>query len=145
MKPGEPTKAVSAPSFLGASPNNASAEASSSAELEMTSAAMETAITDLMLGKTKFGATPMGGSVKQIANIIGKTMMPKVMAAHRSDQANLIRLANEISKCGSVKNAALRKSKPAKNQYLSNSRFHKKCRSSEAVLLASKKACLVQQ
>jgi len=37
----------------------------SSQSVDMTSAAMEAAITDLMLGKTSFGATPMGGSVKK--------------------------------------------------------------------------------
>merc|ERR1719329_1516881 len=133
MKPGEPTKAVSSPSFLGASPSNASSEASE-ADLEMTSAAMETAITDLMLGKTKFGATPMGGSVKQISNIISKDMMPKVLAAHRVDQKNLNRLAAAIAKCGSVKNANLRKAVPAQRQYYQYSRYHQSCRRHQAVL-----------
>merc|ERR1719253_1275332 len=64
-----------------------------------TSAEMEAALTDLMLGKTKFGATPMGGSVKKIENLLTKDMMPKVIAAHNADQKNLNRLANEIKKC----------------------------------------------
>merc|ERR1719223_2134100 len=44
----------------------------------MTSKEMEAAITNLMLGKTSFGATPMGGAIKKIKGIITKRMMPKV-------------------------------------------------------------------
>jgi len=113
--------------------------------LDMTSAAMEAAMTDLMLGKTQFGATPMGGSVKTIENLLVKTMMPKIIAAHKSDQVNLNRLNNEIKKCGSTKDSALRKAKPASGVYASNSRLHQKCRAGEAILLASKNACLQQQ
>jgi len=113
--------------------------------LDMTSAAMEAAMTDLMLGKTKFGATPMGGSVKTIQNLLVKTMMPKIIAAHKSDQTQLNRLIVEIKKCGSTKVSALKKAKPANAVYASNSRLHQKCRNGEAVLLASKKACMQQQ
>merc|ERR1719440_1930918 len=113
--------------------------------LDMTSASMEAALTDLMLGKTSFGATPMGGSVKKIENLITKDMMPKVLAAHRIDQKNLIRLANEIKKCGSVKNAALRKATPPRKNYLAYSRNHQKCRQSQAVLYSSKVACMNEQ
>jgi len=60
---------------------------------DMTAAAMEAAITDLMLGKTSFAGTPMGGSVKVIEDVLVKTMMPKVVAAHVSDQKNLNRLS----------------------------------------------------
>merc|ERR1740133_623636 len=116
-----------------------------SKSLDLTSAAMEAAMTDLMMGKTQFGATPMGGSVKQIENLLTKTMMPKIIAAHKSDQTNLNRLNNEIKKCGSTKDSALKKAKPANGVYASNSRLHQKCRAGEAVLLASKKACLQQQ
>merc|ERR1719333_734673 len=81
--------------------------------LEMTSAAMEAAITDLMMGKTAFGATPMGGSVKKIKDLLTKTMMPKVLAAHRSDQNELIKLANAIKKCGSIRNNAIKGAAPS--------------------------------
>ena len=40
-------------------------------------------------GKTAFGATPMGDSVKKIADIIAKTMMPAVLTAHKVDQKHL--------------------------------------------------------
>jgi len=72
-------------------------------------------------------------------------MMPKITAAHKSDQLNLNRLINEIKKCGSTKDGALRKATPSRNTYQSNSRLHIKCRGAEAVLLASKNACLQQQ
>jgi len=114
-------------------------------KLDMTSAAMEAALTDLMLGKSKFGATPMGGSVKQIADLLTKTMMPKVISAHKSDQANLVRLANEIKKCGSTKASGLRKASEPSNAYKGHSKSHKRCRSEQAVSYASKNACMDQQ
>jgi len=114
----------------------------------MTSA-MEAAMTDLMLGKTKFGAafgaTPMGGSVKKIADLLTKTMMPKVIAAHDADQKNLIRLVNEIKKCGSTKNSALKAAQPSTNKYNSMSSNHQKCRRDQAVRYSSWQACLAQQ
>merc|ERR1719456_111656 len=100
--------AVNSTKFL-ASPDG---ESSSEPSADMTADAMEKALTDLMLGKTAFGATPMGGSVKKIEDLITKDMMPKVIAAHKSDQASLIRLANEIKKCGSTKASALKGAAP---------------------------------
>merc|ERR1719206_1652750 len=84
-------------------------------------ASMEAAIKNLMLGKTAFGATPMGGSVKKIKDLLTKTMMPKVLAAHKSDQLELIRLANDIRKCGSIRDNAIKGSAPALKKYKSNS------------------------
>merc|ERR1719238_674911 len=118
------------------------AATSETPKLESTAAAMEAALTDLMLGKTQFGATPMGGSVKKIEELITKDMMPKVLTAHRIDQNNLIRLNNEIKKCGSVKNGALRKAEPPRKNYLAYSRNHQKCRQGQAVLYSSKVACM---
>merc|ERR1719353_661268 len=121
------------------------AAASETPKLESTAAAMEAALTDLMLGKTQFGATPMGGSVKKIEELITKDMMPKVLTAHRTDQNNLIRLANEIKKCGGTRDGNLRKAQPAKRDYNRYSTLHKKCRGKQAVLLASKNACMNQR
>ena len=60
---------------LGTSPDPARGPTEAAiSDLNVTSAAMEAAITDLMLGKTKFGATPMGGSVKKIEDLIVKTI-----------------------------------------------------------------------
>merc|ERR1719235_1770391 len=117
----------------------------SAKSLEMTSAEMEAAMTDLMLGKTAFGATPMGGSVKKIKDLLEKTMKPKVLAAHSADQKELNRLVEEIKKCGKIKNSALGAAAPHSRKYRSNSRDHKRCRNDEAVKFTSQKNCLVEQ
>jgi len=129
---------------LSSSPDTSSPTVDSPS-LDMTSAAMEAAITDLMLGKSAFGATPMGGSVKKIVDILEKTMMPKVVAAHKTDQAMLIKLANEVAKCSSTKNSGVNAARVPLNAYRANSRAHKSCRNTEAVAYSSMKACLVTQ
>jgi hypothetical protein len=53
---------------------------------------MEAAITNLMLGKSSFGATPMGGSVKKIKHLITKDMMPKVLPHTRPIRGSLTSL-----------------------------------------------------
>merc|ERR1719456_1613614 len=133
--------AVNSTKFL-ASPDG---ESSSEPSADMTADAMEQALTDLMLGKTAFGATPMGGSVKKIEDLITKDMMPKVIAAHKSDQASLIRLANEIKKCGSTRDGSLKKAQPPRANYLSYSKNHQKCRADQAVLFTSQNSCISQQ
>ena len=55
--------------------------------------------------------------MKKIEELITKDMMPKVLTAHRTDQNNLIRLANEIKKCGGTRDGNLRKAQPAKKDY----------------------------
>jgi len=127
-------------SFLAPGPAS-----NSSQSLDMTSAAMEAAITDLMLGKSSFGATPMGGSVKKITNLLTKDMMPKVLAAHKADQKELKRLIAELKKCGSTKDSALRRANVELTKYKKGSRLHKSCRSDEAVKFTSKKNCLTKQ
>jgi len=77
------SKSLPAVQASAASPPTASLDS-----LEMTSAAMEAAMTKLMLGNSAFGATPMGGSVKKISDLVRKTMMPKVKAAHRATRKN---------------------------------------------------------
>jgi hypothetical protein len=116
-----------------------------SESVDVTTAAMEAAITDLMLGKTAFGATPMGGSVKKIKDLLTKTMMPKVIAAHKADQAQLNRLVREIAKCGKTKTSALKGAKVQFDKYRKDSRYHKSCRADESVKYTSKKNCLSQQ
>merc|ERR1719199_1397823 len=134
------SSAAAAPSkFLAAEDSQATPN------LDMTAASMEVALTDLMLGKTKFGATPMGGSVKKIENLITKDMMPKVLAAHRIDQRNLIRLVNEIKKCGSTKDGSLAKAQPPLRDYNRYSKLHQKCRRDQAILHQSKTLCMNQQ
>jgi len=74
---------------------------------------MEAAITDLMLGKSSFGATPMGGSVKKITNLLTKDMMPKVLAHIR-----LIR-RNSIGSLQSSRNVAPPRTAPCEERMLS--------------------------
>merc|ERR1719482_1217498 len=135
------------PKFLAArsSASQDSSVTGSVQAVDMTSEAMEAAITDLMSGKSAFGATPMGGSVKKIEDLLTKTMMPKVKAAHRTDQATLYRLIAEVKKCGSTKDAALKVAKPSNDKYVKNSKFHQGCRGDEAVKYSSKTSCLAQQ
>jgi hypothetical protein len=122
-------------SFAPASP---AAEVPSNA---MTMKEMQSAITDLMLGKSAFGATPMGGSVKKIKNIITKDMFPKVLAAHKADQQILIKMAKEIAKCGSVKDASLRAAAVENKKFRRQSSSHKSCRNDEAVRKSSYTTC----
>jgi len=122
--------------------NASSSEGVPESVVDSTSAAMEAAITDLMLGKTAFGATPMGGSVKKIKNLLVKVMMPKVLAAHNSDQKQLLRLVAEIKTCGSTKSSALRGATAQMVKYRQQSRLHKSCRADEAVKYTSNRNCL---
>merc|ERR1719311_689401 len=81
---------------------------------------MEAAITNLMLTKDGFAATPMGGSVKKIKHLITKDMMPKVLTAHKADQRQLYKLAADIKKCGKLKDNAFRAAAPIGAKYSSS-------------------------
>merc|ERR1719502_842051 len=106
---------------------------------------MEAAVTDLMLGKSAFGATPMGGSVKKIKDIIMKTMIPKVKAAHSADYREMKRLHAEFAKCKGTLTRSRRAASGPYGLYTKNSRSHKSCRSDEAVKFTTKKNCLTAQ
>merc|ERR1719498_879438 len=58
---------------------------------------MEQAVTDLVTNTD--GATPMGDSVREIKDLITKTMLPKVEHAHLANQMELDRLAGDVEKC----------------------------------------------
>jgi hypothetical protein len=133
--------ALAGPTPVVADTSNATVAAT----LPNTYAEMEAAITDLMLGKSAFGATPMGGSVKKIKQLITKTMMPKVITAHKEDQRELNKLANEIKKCGKTKDNAFKTAAPSGAKYKSNSKSHKSCRSDEAIKLTSLRTCRAQE
>jgi hypothetical protein len=47
---------------------------------------MEAAVTQMLMSKSGTDATPMGGSIKKIQNLITKTMMPAVKDAHKVDE-----------------------------------------------------------
>jgi len=108
-------------------------------------AQMEMQLMNLLLGKTAFGATPMGGSVKKIHNILTKDMKPKVLDAHKADQGMLEQLMKELKKCFTTRDKGRRSARPWGVKYVKQSRLHKTCRSDEAVQYSSKEACLQQQ
>merc|ERR1719247_2353251 len=87
----------------------------------------------------------MGSSVKKITDILIKTMMPKVLAAHKTDQRELNRLAKEIAKCGRAKDSGLRVANVAFKKYRAGSKLHKQCRSDEAIKYTSKMNCASQE
>merc|ERR1719424_765435 len=110
-----------------------------------TAAAMEAQLMNLLLGKSAFGATPMGGSVKKIHNILTKEMKPKVLDAHKADQEELNLLMRELKKCFATRDKGRQGARPWGIKYLKQSKNHKTCRSDEAVQYSSKEACLKQQ
>merc|ERR1719401_3299917 len=87
----------------------------------------------------------MGGSVKKIKELITKTMMPKVITAHKEDQRELNKLAEEIKKCGKTKDNALKTAAPFLAKYKAASKSHKSCRSDEAIKLTSYRTCESQE
>merc|ERR1719446_1495274 len=122
-----------------------SARRNSPSSGKSTAAMMEAELMNLLLGKSAFGATPMGGSVKKIHNILTKEMMPKVKDAHKADQNELNQLMKELKMCFSVRDRALKSAAPWNVKYRKQSALHKNCRSDEAVKYSSKEACLKQQ
>jgi len=111
---------------------------------KMTTASMEAAIMELMSGKSAFGATPMGGSVQKIVDILTKTM-PKVKDAHKADQDELFNLDRQLGKCFSSRDGSLRAAAPWNVKYKKESNSHKRCRGDEAVRHTSKTSCLAEQ
>lgn len=103
---------------------------------------MEKALTDLVLGKASFGATPFGNSVSQISKLIEDDMMPKVLAAHTANQRELEKLMDEVHDCAMTKNISVQKADTKKTMYLKMSPLHKTCRSGEAGKYTEKTECL---
>merc|ERR1711924_115362 len=91
-------------------------------------------VTDLVLGLAKEGAkaTPMGGSVQKIKDVITKEMIPKVTAAHDLNQKELRRLAEANAKCRMTKDSAFSKAVQFQTIYTGSSKAHKTCRTTEA-------------
>jgi hypothetical protein len=110
-----------------------------------TSAELETAMTNLMLGKGELAATPMGNSVKKIKNIIEKVMMKKVITAHNTDQRTLNKLQQAISRCGSTKNRLLNAARRPRNVYYRFSGYHRRCRNTEGRRYISLRQCNSQK
>lgn len=84
-----------------------------------------------VLGREGFDATPMGGSVQKIQDLLAKELMPKVRKAHAANQKQLKTLAAAVAQCGKTKNRVMFSAKD-KGKYLSLSPLHKTCRAGEA-------------
>jgi len=102
---------------------------------------LEHEVTQMVLGKSGLGATPMGGSVQMISDLISKKMMPKVMAAHKSSQKELDMLMAAVHNCGKAKKIAFGGVNKQKKTYFKMSPLHKSCRGNEAVLFTESEAC----
>jgi len=103
-----------------------------SAATNATAIGIEQALTDLVLGKTSFEATPFGNSIGQIKDLIEKDMMPKVLASHTANQRELENLMEELNDCGKTKTIGIEKANKKKAVYLKMSPLHKTCRAGEA-------------
>lgn len=110
---------------------------------------LEDQVTDLFklgalrssMTKEAFDATPFGSSVQKILDLIEKVMMPKVLEAHAANQNELIKLNKEVEKCGTTKNAQIKKSNHHKSLYHKFSPMHKTCRAGEAGSFQEKTSC----
>jgi len=100
---------------------------------------MERAVTDLV---TNVGAaTPMGKSVKQIKDLIQKTMLPKIGSAHDANQKELDRLAGDVGLCQATKSNDEQVANVEKALYEKASPLHKQCRAKEAALATEAFGC----
>lgn len=131
---------------MGKAPTNGSAEVdekssnSTDEVVEESESAMEKSLTDLMLG-SRITGSPFGKSVKQIAKLINKGMIPKVLKAHKANQKHLDKLARDMTKCDSTKDALFANADKSKAVYLRMSPLHKSCRADEAGRISEKTDC----
>lgn len=100
---------------------------------------MEKAVTDLVTNVD--GSTPMGNSVREIKDLIDKTMLPKVEKAHQANQNELDRLAGAVQQCEAKKKGDEKTADVEKAKYLQTSPIHKACRTREATLATEAKGC----
>jgi hypothetical protein len=100
---------------------------------------MEKAVTDLV--KTADAGTPMADSVKEIQDLITKTMMPKVLNASVANQHELNSLALAVETCKSSRDGAATGANVEKDKYLQASPLHKECRRQEAILATADDDC----
>jgi len=114
---------------------------------EMSHSQFEDAISNLFkigslgLSKEELAATPFGKSVQKIRDVIEKDMIPKVLAAHSTDQKELIKLSKELHKCHTTKNMQWKVAKPKNTKYKAWSPSHKSCRQTEGALSSDKTNC----
>lgn len=112
---------------------------------DTTTAEMNAAIEQLLLGKTAFGATPMGKVVKQLQDLLSNVMMPKVMDAHKADQSQIDGLGDALSKCGKIKEEGFTQAQDLWEEFIRYSKLHQACRKHEATYLSDKGDCLKQK
>merc|ERR1711970_1565989 len=129
------------PTHEDATPQTSLSVASGWGGANSSAAGVEKALTDLMLGKTSFGATPFGKSVGQISDLIEKDMMPKVLAAHTANQRELDKLNAGVKECRKTKDIGIEKANKKKATYLKTSPLHKTCRAGEAGKHSEKVEC----
>jgi hypothetical protein len=94
---------------------------------------------------SEFAATPFGGTVKKIKDVIEKEMMPEVMDAHKADQKELEKLSKMIQACNNAKAVNFRGVTKEKVKYLRASKIHKPCRVDEAIKHGTQKACFKKE
>lgn len=98
-----------------------------------------------MLSGGGLKGTPFGKSVKQIQDLIEKDMMVKVLTAHKNNQNQLNKLANDIADCGTTKAVSVAKANKKKALYMKTSPLHKTCRAGEAGKHSEKIECHGEQ
>merc|ERR1719158_1840616 len=76
-------------------------------------------------------ATPMKASIDTIAKIIKNDMLTKVLAAHKTDQANLNTLDKQILACRTTRVSQLKAADATRAKYKLKSADHKPCRKIE--------------
>jgi hypothetical protein len=114
---------------------------------EMSHSEFEDAISNLFkvgslgLSKEELAATPFGKSVQKIRDVIEKDMIPKVLAAHSTDQKELIKLSKELHKCHTTKNMQWKIAKSKDTKYKAWSPKHKSCRQTEGALSSDRTNC----
>lgn len=114
--------------------------ASNSSAVEVKESTMEKTLTDLILG-SKHSGTPFGKSVRHIAKLIKKSMIPQIKKAHEANQRHLDKLANDMRQCGRSKAVLIGNADKSKAQYLKMSALHKSCRAAEAAKATEKSEC----
>merc|ERR1719456_1858633 len=92
-------------------------------------------------GQEGYLATPFGGSVDKIKDLIQNDMMPKVVAAHEAQQARLNELSALIAACDSERAEEFTEVQTKETTYKSKSTEHKECRDQENILYNTNVDC----
>lgn len=118
---------------------------------EMTPSDFEASIANLAklgslgLSKAEFAATPFGSSVAQLTTIVAKNMMPRVSAAHKTDEAELKKLQKAVQDCSANKEKQIALALPKQKTYKAQSPKHVACRQVEASLHTDKLSCWLDE